>query len=132
MPSKSVETINISVLKCSNGDVQSLNIYPPIAITSVISKLFEHYALPQVKNYLSTTDNQFGYKRKRGSIMCVFLLKQAVLLYVLHKSPVYLAFIVSSKAYDRVNQSLLFEKLRNRGTPSCFICLLNIGIQHNR
>ena len=43
MPGKCVETIIIPVLKCSNGDVQSLNNYCPIAITSVISKLFKHY-----------------------------------------------------------------------------------------
>ena len=40
MPGKCVETIIIPVLKYSNGDVQSLNNYRPIAITSVISKLF--------------------------------------------------------------------------------------------
>ena len=56
--------------------------------------------------------------------MCVFLFKQAVLSYVVHKSPVYSAFIDSSKAYDRVNHSLFFEKLRSRGTPTCFIRLL--------
>ena len=39
MPGKCVETIIIPVLKCSNGDVQSLNNYRPIAITSAISKL---------------------------------------------------------------------------------------------
>ena len=100
MPGKCMETIIIPVLKCSNGDVQSLNNYRPIAITSVISKLFENYVLSHVKNYLNTNDNQFGYKRKSGTDMCVFLLKQAVSSYVVHKSPVYSAFIDSSKAYD--------------------------------
>ena len=32
--------------------------------------------------------------------------------------------IFASKAYDGVNHSLLFEKLRSRGTPTCFIRLL--------
>ena len=84
MPGKCVETIIIPVLKCSNGDVQSLNNYRPIAITSVISKLFEHYVLSHVKNCLSTNDNQFGYKSKSGTDMCILLLKQAVLSYVAH------------------------------------------------
>ena len=77
-PGKCVETISILTLKCNNGDVQSLNNYRPIAITSVISKLLEHYVLSHVKNYLSTNDNQFGYKGKSGTDMCVFSLKQAV------------------------------------------------------
>ena len=37
MPGKCVKTIIIPVLKCSNGDAQSLNNYRPIAIISIIS-----------------------------------------------------------------------------------------------
>ena len=47
--------------------------------------------------------------------MSVFLLK--------------LALSYSSKEYDQVTHSLLFEKLRNRETPICFIRLLKNGIQ---
>ena len=47
--------------------------------------------------------------------MSVFLLKLAV--------------SYSSKAYDQVTHSLLFEKLRKRETPFCFIRLLKTGIQ---
>ena len=65
MPGKCVETVIIPILKCSNGDVQSLNNYRTIAITSVKSKLFKHYVSSHVKNYLSTNDNQFGYKIER-------------------------------------------------------------------
>ena len=43
MAGKCAETIAIPLLKCSNRDVQSLNNYRPIEITSVISKLFELY-----------------------------------------------------------------------------------------
>ena len=68
--------------------------------------------------------NQFGYKGKSGTDTRVFLLKEAVSSYVVHKSPVYSAYVDSFKAYDRVNHSLLFEKLRSRRTPFCFIRLL--------
>ena len=132
MPGKCVETKIIPVLKCNIGDVQSLNNYRPIAITDVISKLLEHYVLSHVKNYLSTNDNQFGYKDKSGTAMSVFLLKKAVLSFAVHKSPLYSAFIDSTKAYDRINHSFIFEKLRSRGTPSCSFVYLNIGIQHKR
>ena len=121
MPSKCVETIIIPVLKCSN--VQSLNNYHFIAITNVISKMFEHYVLSHVKNYLSTNDNQFGYKSKIGTDLCVFLSKQAVSWYVIHKSPVYSAFIDSSKAYDRVKVRLDWTRSNVKRRLATFVNL---------
>lgn len=56
--------------------------------------------------------------------MCVFLLKQVISSYVLHKSPVYATFIDASKAFNRVNHGKLFQKLEARNVPTCFVRLL--------
>jgi len=43
---------------------------------------------------LATTDNQFGFKAKHGTDMCLFLLKQTVSDYVSKDTPVFSAFII--------------------------------------
>jgi len=50
---------------------------------------------------LATADNQFGFKPKLGTKMCIFLLKQAVSYYVSKDTPVLSAFLDTSKAFDR-------------------------------
>ena len=55
--------------------------------------------------------NQFGFKAKVSSDMCVFTLKQLISSYHKQGSPVYCAFLDASKAFDRVNHYMLFKKL---------------------
>ena len=61
---------------------------------------------------LATTDNQFGFKPKHGTDMCIFLLKQTVSYYVNKDTPVVSAFIDASKAFDRTNHNLLWEGIK--------------------
>ena len=37
-----------------------------IAINSILSKVFEHCILDKFKSFLSTNDNQFGFKKGLG------------------------------------------------------------------
>ena len=68
---------------------------------TIISKLLEHYILSCISPLLATADNQFGFKPKLGTKMCIFLLKQAVSYYVSKDTPVLSAFLDTSKAFDR-------------------------------
>ena len=56
--------------------------------------------------------------------MCVFLLKQAISYYITRGSPIFCVFLYASKAFDRVNYYLLFQKLIVRNVPMCFVRLL--------
>jgi len=57
------------------------------------------------------TDNQFGFKPKHGTDMCVSLRKQTVSYYVSKDNPVFSAFVDASKVFDKTNHNLLFAKL---------------------
>jgi len=74
-----------------------------------------------MQDNLKTTHNQFGFKRKLGTDMCIFSLKQIIEFYQSKGSPVYVTFLDASKAFDRVNHWSLFKKLFNRNVP--LICL---------
>jgi len=96
----------------------------PASLATIISKLFEHHILSRNSPLLATTDNQFGFKPKRGTDMCIFLLKQTESYYVSKHTPVFSAFLDASKAFDRTNHNLLFAKLIKRNVPMCIVRLL--------
>ena len=71
-----------------------------------------------------TIDNQFGFKPKHGTGMCIFLLKQTVSYYVNKETPVFSTFLDASKAFDRTNHNLLFAKLIKRNVSMRIVRLL--------
>ena len=50
----------------------------------------------------STMSNQFGFKKKHGTDLCIY----------------------ASKSFDRVKHSILFQKLIDRGVPGYIVRLL--------
>ena len=80
--------------------------------------------LHRLETFLYTADNQFSYKASHGTEMCVWTIKHIIDYYTSRGSPVYLCFLDSSKAFDRVNYWKLFGKMVDRGTPGYLINLL--------
>ena len=64
-----------------------------------------------------TTDNQFGFKKKLSTDMCVYAMKEIINIYKKHSSPLFICFLDASKAFDKINYWLLFDKLINRKVP---------------
>lgn len=111
------DTVLVPILKDKKGVITDVDNYRPIAVTSVASKVFEKIILIRIQDLLCTTDNQFSYKANLSSEMCVFTMKSILDFYITSSSPIYLCFIDSSKAFDRVNYQCLFTKLINRKVP---------------
>ena len=119
-----INTIIVPILKNKNGNHQESGNNRPIAIATVVSKLFEQVIFVNIKNFLDTADNQFGFKTNHSTDMCVFLLKQAISCCITRDSPIFCVFLNASKSFDRVNHYLLFQKLIVRNVPMCFVRLL--------
>ena len=57
--------------KCGNLADSIVYNYRPIAIATIVSKLYESTILYKCEDFLNTCDNQFGFKRKHSAEFCI-------------------------------------------------------------
>ena len=112
-----ISVVLVPIVKNKNASICSKSNYRPIALASIVSKVFEKIIYDRIAYSLITCDNQFGFKAKHSTDMCIYAFKEAVLKYRGLNSNVYSCFLDASKAFDRVNHYVLFEKLIKRGIP---------------
>ena len=118
MPSSFIKTSIVSILKNSNGDTSAKNNYRPIAIVTAMSKLFELCLSKILDEYLCTSENQFGFKKKHATDLCIYTVKSVIKYNNYFNSPVFTCFLDASKAFDRCNHWTLFKKLPLKGVPT--------------
>ena len=92
-----------------------------------MSKLLEKIIYERVSEALETCSNQFGFKAKHSTDMCILAFKEAILKYRDLSSNVYTCFLDASKAFDRVNHFKLFTTLSKRNVPMYIIRILIFG-----
>ena len=109
------------VVKDKNGNLTDKNNYRPIAVANIIYKLFELLLLNKVEEYLTTNDNQFAFKQGHSNDQAIFLLKEVIGHYQSSATPKLICFMDVLKAYDKVNQGMLFRKLVDGGVPPFII-----------
>jgi len=88
-----------------------------IAISPILSKVFEYCFLDVFGSLLVCTENQFGFKKGLGCSNAIHTLCQVVDSYVSKGTTVNICSIDLSKAFDKVNHCALFIKLMKRHFP---------------
>ena len=77
LPSALIKTTIVPMVKNKSGNLIDSNnyMYRPIAIATITSKLLESVLLLKCSDYLTTCDNQLGFKESHGTDMCIYTLK---------------------------------------------------------
>ena len=65
-----------------------------------------------------------GFKKKMGTEMCVFTLKEIIRYYNLQNSHIFVCFMDASAAFDRISYYSLFHKLLKRLVPLYLVRIL--------
>ena len=130
LPSAMLDSVIIPLVKNKCGDLSDISNYRPIAISCIVSKIFENVILLRIEEYLWTTDNQFGFKAHHSTDLCVYALTEFIEHFKNRSTSVYLAFLDASKAFDKINHWLLFKKLIERQMPLYLVTILCYWYRH--
>ena len=111
-------------VKNGAGSKTSSQNYRPVMTSSNCLKVFEYLLLPYLEKHLNVHSNQFAYRRSTSCLQAITLLKETITHYNSRASNVHCAMVDLSKAYDRVNISILCRKLRETTLPVKIINIL--------
>ena len=130
LPISMLDSVIVPLVKNRNGDLSDKNNYRPIALSSVISKVFENVILYRLEKYLWTTNKQFRYKAGHSTDLCVYALIEFIEYFKRRSTSVYVAFLDARKAFDKINHWILFKKLIARRVPIYLVKVLCFWYQN--
>ena len=67
LPSDLTDPVLVPIFKDKTDDISDKGNYRPIALASVISKVFKMGLLVRIEKYLNSSDYQFGFKSKHST-----------------------------------------------------------------
>ena len=89
-----------------------------------MSKIFELCLATIMDAHLVTSDNQFGFKQKHSTDLCIYTVKSIIHYSITINTLAYTCFLDASKAVDRVNHWTIFKKRILRGVPIIIVRML--------
>ena len=93
MPQCIINSIIVPLINNKYGNLTDKNNYRPIAFSSITSKVFEHFILLRLEEYLWTTDNQFDFKSGHSTDLCIYALSVLIEYFKSRSTSVYVAFL---------------------------------------
>lgn len=110
------------------GDMSDPSNYRGITLINTFAKLFSLIIRNRVNNWCEEQDLlnnfQFGFRDKRGTADCIFVLHTLIQKVLTRKSKLYCAFIDYEKAFDTIIHDAMWIKLINTGLSSKVITMI--------
>ena len=112
------KTANITCIHKGGDRSQAVN-YRPVSLTSVIAKLLERIIRWYLIHYLELNDafpeSQHGFRPGRSTVSQLLEHYESIIEALEHKSNIDIIMLDYSKAFDKINISILLEKLKKLG-----------------
>ncbi|CAF1117913.1 unnamed protein product, partial [Brachionus calyciflorus] len=109
--------------KKTNSDISNLR---PAAISDAISNLFESILLDMLNEHHNDHPKQFGFKQNSSCKHAIWALKQAIEISKFKGKWIYICAIDASKAFDKVNRTLLWRILIEKNfSPHIVLSIIN-------
>ena len=93
----------ILIPKKGSGSMNDIQNYRGVALSSLLSKLFDHCIIGNQYDSLRSDDLQFAYKSKISAIHCVNSVNETVNYYTINSGKVYVCTLDATKAFDKVH-----------------------------
>ena len=72
LPESMIDVVLVPIIKNKRASICSKANYRPIALAIIVSKIFEKLLYDRISYALTTCSNQFGFKTKHSTDMCIY------------------------------------------------------------
>jgi len=104
--------------------------YRPVMNSSMLMKVFEYSLQPVLVRKLNINPLQFGFTPGSDCHSAILFAKETILSYTGANSNVHGAAVDLSKAFDRVNFDILFDKLCKTGLPCSIVRIIDYMLRN--
>jgi hypothetical protein len=108
--------------KASNNDINNVR---PITLSDTLAILMEQIILIILKKFTALHELQFGFTENNSTQHAIFVLRETILDSLVKKEKLYLCFMDFSKAFDKLNKTLLMAKLNNKINDLMWLTIYN-------
>ena len=89
----------------------------PITLSDTLAIIMEKYMLSSLDHEHAESGQQFGFKSESSTNHAIYALREVMLKYKQMNKQLYICFMDFSKAFDKVNRVILFNKLTSLLDP---------------
>ncbi|CAF1065010.1 unnamed protein product [Brachionus calyciflorus] len=113
------------IVKDQKKNTNDINNLRPVAISDCLSNIFESILLNALQVECKDHPKQFGFKSNSSCNHAIWTLKQAIEICKHSKKRLYVCAIDASRAFDKINRTILWKRLIDKNlSPEIILSLI--------